>query len=372
MSADETSPDAMSPDEMSPDAMSPDEPPAVGAGPGAVDAGGEGRIVLLLTSPRTAPGLLSWAAWTALREADLVLAADLDPIWVAALAEAGVSVDDVVAVPVAQRGGRLVEQASAGLAVAWFGSPDADPGLTDALAEHLTRQSVAGRPPEVEVLTGSHDLPGARLLDLVAVMDRLRSPGGCPWDAEQTHDSLLPYLLEETYEVIEAVETGDRTHLQEELGDLLLQVAFHARVAQEHPEAPFDIDDVAGGIVAKLVRRHPHVFGDVEAATSGEVVRNWETLKAEEKQREGIFEGIPASLPALARAHKMVSRLSRGADVPDAQTLQALRDAAGDDDLALTLLEVVVAAAMQGRDAEGALRATLLRLAGPAEGGIGA
>ena len=112
----------------------------------------------------------------------------------------------------------------------------------------------------VEVLPGSYDLPGARLLDLVATMDRLRSPGGCPWDAEQTHESLVTYLVEETYETIEAIETGDRDHLREELGDLLLQVMFHSRIAAEHAEAPWSVDDVAGDIVDKLVRRHPHVF----------------------------------------------------------------------------------------------------------------
>ena len=104
---------------------------------------------------------------------------------------------------------------------------------------------------------------GSALLDLVAVMDRLRSPGGCPWDAEQTHASLLPYLVEETYEAVEAIEAGDRAHMAEELGDVLLQVVFHARVAQEDAQAPFDIDDVAAGIADKLRRRHPHVFGDV-------------------------------------------------------------------------------------------------------------
>jgi NTP pyrophosphatase (non-canonical NTP hydrolase) len=108
---------------------------------------------------------------------------------------------------------------------------------------------------------------GAALLDLVAVMDRLRSPGGCPWDAEQTHASLVPYLVEETYEAVEAIESGERDHMAEELGDVLLQVVFHARVAQEDEVAPFDIDDVAAGIAAKLRRRHPHVFGDVVADT---------------------------------------------------------------------------------------------------------
>ena len=131
-------------------------------------------------------------------------------------------------------------------------------------------------------------------------MDRLRSPGGCPWDAEQTHESLVPYLIEEAHEAVEAIESGDRAHMAEELGDVLLQVVFHARVAQEHPEAPFDIDDVAGGIVEKLVRRHPHVFADVDADTAAEVAANWEQIKAAEKAgRTSVLDGIPAGLPAL-------------------------------------------------------------------------
>jgi XTP/dITP diphosphohydrolase len=325
-----------------------------------------GRVVLLLTSPRTAPGLLSWPAWQALREADEVLAVEPDPLWVEAFSTAGVTVEDVADLPVAQRAGRLVEAAVAGARIVWFGSPDADPGLTDALAQHLSRQAITAEPPEVEVVTGSHDVPGARLLDLVAVMDRLRSPGGCPWDAEQTHDSLLPYLLEETHEVIEAVEGGDRDHLAEELGDLLLQVAFHARVAQEHATAPFGIDDVAGGIVAKLVRRHPHVFGDDGASTPAQVEANWEQIKAAEKQRAGLFDGIPASLPALARAQKMLARLGRAGGDP-ALALAA----AGDDPVAGALLAAVRDAADRGVDAEGALRTALQRLAGLPAGTMG-
>lgn len=128
---------------------------------------------------------------------------------------------------------------------------------------------------------------GAALLDLVAVMDRLRSPGGCPWDAEQTHASLVPYLVEETYEAVEAIESGERDHMAEELGDVLLQVVFHARVAQEDEVAPFDIDDVAAGIAAKLRRRHPHVFGDVVADTPEAVAANWSVIKAAEKAAKG-------------------------------------------------------------------------------------
>jgi len=318
-----------------------------------------GRIVLVLVSPRVAAGLLSWPAWQQVRAADAVLAVDPGPDWVQALADAEVELDDVAGLPVAQRAGRLVERAAQGAAVAWLGSPDGDPGLTDALAEHLARHAVAGHPPEIEVLTGSHDVPGARLLDLVAVMDTLRSPGGCPWDAEQTHTSLLPYLLEETHEVIEAVERGDRDHLVEELGDLLLQVAFHARIGEEDAEQPFDIDDVAAGVVAKLVRRHPHVFAEPDPDTTPDRVSvTWEELKAEEKRREGPFEGIPATLPALARAQKMLDRLGHaGVDLP-----VAVRAAAADDVLAAALLAAVLQARAAGLDAESALRAALSRM----------
>ena len=248
----------------------------------------------------------------------------------------------------------------------WLGSPDGDPGLTDALADHLARRAVASRPPEVELVTGSFDVPGSRLLDLVAVMDTLRSPGGCPWDAEQTHETLLPYLLEEAHEVMEAVDLGDREHLREELGDLLLQVAFHARVAAEHPTEPFGIDDVAAGIVGKLVSRHPHVFGDVDATSADEVERNWEQLKAAEKQRTGLFDGIPAALPALARAQKMLGRVDKlrpGAldDVtPDAGTPQGR--------VAAELLAVVRSARAEGVDAEAALRAALSRIVADVDG----
>lgn len=317
-----------------------------------------GRVVLVVTSPRVAPGLLSWAAWDQIRAADAVLAVDPGP-WQQALAEAGVDLEDVADLPVGQRAGRLVEQAMTGAVVAWLGSADGDPGLTDALAEHLARHAIAGRPPDVEVLTGSHDVPGSRLLDLVAVMDTLRSPGGCPWDAEQTHTSLLPYLLEETHEVIEAVETADRDHLVEELGDLLLQVVFHARVGEEDLERPFDIDEVAAGVVAKLVRRHPHVFAEPDDEATADGVRvSWEDLKQEEKGRQGPFEGIPATLPALARAQKMLDRLDHaGVDLPT-----AVRAAVADDEVAASLLAAVLGARAAGTDAEAALRAALTRM----------
>jgi len=331
----------------------------------------EGRVTLILTSPRSAPGQLTWAGWERLRQAGSVLAADPDPAWLAAFESAGVEVVDVVDLPIGQRAGRLVQDAAAGRELVWWGSPDGDPGLTDALAEHLSRRAVNGRPPEVEVLTASHDVPGSRLLDLVAVMDTLRSPGGCPWDAEQTHTSLLPFLLEEAHEVIEAVEARDRDHLVEELGDLLLQVIFHARIGAENASVPFDIDDVAAGIVAKLVRRHPHVFGDpdeVAAAadsSAADVELSWEVLKAKEKPRREAFEGIPITLPALARAQKMLGRLEKAGDL---DLERAIEVAAAGDDVAAVLLRAVRTARLTGADAEAQLRAALSRLPFPPAG----
>ncbi|MDO8121472.1 MazG family protein [Isoptericola sp. b490] len=208
-------------------------------------------------------------------------------------------------------------------------------------------------------MTAAADGPYPHLRDLVAVMDRLRSPGGCPWDAEQTAESLVAYAVEEVYEVAEAVETGDRGHLREELGDLLLQVVFQARVAQEHATEPFDIEDVAAGIAAKLRRRHPHVFGpDADAGLDpAEVHRRWEQIKAAEKtERTSVLDGIPAGMPGLARAQKVVARARRaGLDgvpaVPDAADPAAR--------LGAQLLDLVRSAAGAGIDAEAALRAAV-------------
>lgn len=210
--------------------------------------------------------------------------------------------------------------------------------------------------------------PGERLLELVAVMDRLRSPGGCPWDAGQTHESLVEYLVEESYEAVEAIETADGEALREELGDVLLQVVFHARIAEEHDE-PWSIDDVAAGILDKLVRRHPHVFGDVEAATAAEVETNWAALKAAEKGRESIIDGVPLALPALVLAAKLMSRAKR-VDVVPAAPDAAAEAAAAIASMATArptvesaygdlLLAVVAQASADGVDAEQALRASV-------------
>jgi len=148
------------------------------------------------------------------------------------------------------------------------------------------------------------------LRELIAVMDRLRSPGGCPWDAEQTHRSLATYLLEETYETLEAIESDDTEALREELGDLLLQVVFHARIAAE--QGAFTIDDVAHDIAAKLIRRHPHVFGDAQVDSAADVDAAWFALKAAEKGRTSVTDGVPIALPALALAGKLHHRAQKG------------------------------------------------------------
>src|ERR1700722_2177018 len=151
----------------------------------------------------------------------------------------------------------------------------------------------------------------------VEIMDRLRSPGGCPWDAEQTHSSLAKYLLEETYELLEAIETGDLALLREELGDLLLQVLFHARLTQELPaDESFGIEDVAADLVDKLVRRHPHVFAGADAGDASQLNETWERQKVSEKNRTSATDGVPLAQPALALTAKLIARANRaGLDV---------------------------------------------------------
>ena len=151
----------------------------------------------------------------------------------------------------------------------------------------------------------------SELLRLAEVMNKLRSPGGCPWDAEQTHESLIKYLLEESYEFIDAVESDDRAGLQEELGDLLLQVYFHSRIAEDHPDQPFTIEDVARGIADKLISRHPHVFADVQVSGVDEVISNWEEIKAAEKGRTSAIDGVALSQPSLPLISKLLHRAEK-------------------------------------------------------------
>ena len=151
----------------------------------------------------------------------------------------------------------------------------------------------------------------SQLQRLVEVMDRLRSPGGCPWDAEQTHESLIKYLLEESYEFIDSVDAKDREGMREELGDVLLQVYFHSRIAQDHPTDPFSIEDVAGAIADKLIRRHPHVFEGLQVSGTEEIIDNWEEIKAKEKGRTSALDGVALAQPALPLVEKLLYRAEK-------------------------------------------------------------
>lgn len=195
----------------------------------------------------------------------------------------------------------------------------------------------------------------SELIRLKEVMNRLRSPGGCPWDAEQTHESLLKYLLEESYEFSEAVDEKDRASMREELGDVLLQVYFHSAIAEEHSADPFSIEEVAGGIADKLVRRHPHVFTDSDV-TFDDVLENWEKQKREEKGRNSATDGVPTAQPAMALAAKVIYRADKyGYFLPVSHPVTI----AADTDEALLgeiLLGILDQAQEMGLDAEIALR----------------
>lgn len=307
---------------------------------GGVNDSAPGRIVLLTTSHRVAPGLLSWPAWQVLRAADRVLCADPAHPQLPYLREAGVEVEEGAATA-----RELVDYcvSDARTAVV-LTSAVGESALTDGLA----RLAGSGREtmPALELLPGSYDLPGARLLDLVQVMDRIRR--ACPWSGIRTHEDLAKYGLEETYELLEAIETGDRESLREELGDVLLQVVFHARIAEDDPDEPFSVDDVAGVIVDKLIHRHPHVFGEESAETPEDVKAHWLRTKAVEKERESVTEGVPLGQPALALAAKLASRArAEGLDVTPP---------AGDG-VGYELLALAVRAEADGVEPETALRA---------------
>ena len=279
----------------------------------------DGRLVVVACSSRVPPGLLSWPAWQALH-AGPVLTDEPDHPQLPALTEAGVRVTTATE--------ELIrEQVASGQAVVWLATE---------------------KRFDIDVLIQVDDPPGARLLEAVAVMDRLRSPGGCPWDARQTHASLMPYLLEEAYEAYQALEDGDLVDLREELGDVLLQVLFHSRLAEEH-DKPWSVDDVAGDLVDKLVRRHPHVFSPDEAGTpsADDLEGSWEVLKQAEKGRASVTDGVPLSQPALSLAAKLQKRAARlGAPTP------------AYDGLGGELWALVARCRAEGVDPEAALRVT--------------
>ena len=199
-------------------------------------------------------------------------------------------------------------------------------------------------------------MAGSELQRLVEVMDRLRSPGGCPWDAEQTHESLVKYLLEESYEFVDSLESGDRAGMREELGDVLLQVYFHSRIAQDHPTDPFSIEDVAGAIADKLISRHPHVFENLAVSGTDEIIENWEAIKAREKGRTSAIDGIAMAQPALPLVAKIFYRAEKykvDLDVPQYESEQEVNEKSVGEALA----SVIGWAHENGIDPENALRA---------------
>ena len=196
----------------------------------------------------------------------------------------------------------------------------------------------------------------SELIRLREVMDKLRSPGGCPWDAEQDHTSLLKYLLEESYEFIESVENNDREAMQEELGDLLLQVYFHSRMAEEDSKQPFNIEDVAKSVADKLIRRHPHVFAGEVVDSSADVLENWEKQKAAEKGRTSAIDGVPLAQPALPLATKVLYRLKKlNYDLAVSEPVK-LKDDVDQEQFGQILLGLITQAVDKGLDPEAALR----------------
>ena len=299
------------------------------------------RIYLLVTSPRLPAGLLTAAAWDVVRANPVFAAAETEQA--DALRLSGVPVTILAGDPE-----QLIAELSGHEAVVWLAGPTGDESFARSLGLRLAREPALA---ELELMYGSWDPPGARLLDAVAVMDRLLSPGGDPWKRAQTHQTLAPYLLEESYEALDAIEAGDTDALREELGDVLLQIVLHARLAEELPEdEAWSVDDVAGGLVDKMVRRNPHVFAGVEVADLDEITRNWDSIKKAEKTRDSALDGIALSQPALSLAAKILSRTHRaGLAVP-------LPDG---PDLGSRLLRTVAAEP----DAEQALRRAALEYA---------
>jgi XTP/dITP diphosphohydrolase len=297
------------------------------------------RVVLLVTSPRLPAGLLTAAAWDAVRAYPVLTAAESDQA--AALRASGVAVTVVEPDPEV-----LVAALAEHPVVVWLAGPAGDEDFARRLGLRLAREPSLA---ELELMYGSWDPPGARLLDAVAVMDRLVSPGGDPWKQQQTHRSLAPYLLEESYEAYDAISDGDLDALREELGDVLLQVVLHARLAEDLPgDERWTVDDVAAGLVDKMIRRNPHVFAGEAVAGIEEITANWERIKQAEKSRDSVLEGIAPSQPALSLAAKILQRAARGGlDVP-------LPAGPGLGD---TLLRLVAAAQRDGADPEAALRA---------------
>jgi XTP/dITP diphosphohydrolase len=313
-----------------------------------------GRIVLLVTSPRLPAGLLTAAAWDLVREYPVFAAAETAQSEALRAAGADVTRTDT---PVPDL---LAACAGDGTAV-FLAGPTGDQLMARDLGLRLARDPGLA---EMELQYGSWDPTGARLLDVVTVMDRLASPGGDPWKRQQTHRSLAKYMIEEVYEAFDAIDADDYAALREELGDVLLQVVLHARLAEDRPDGTaWTIDDVAGDLVAKLVRRNPHVFGDSQAATVDEITEQWEQIKQAEKAGTGPMASIALAQPALTLAAKIQARAARTGSDPGTPEVGGIGE---------RLWALVTEASAAGLDAETELRRVALRrMAGFEEAGPG-
>jgi XTP/dITP diphosphohydrolase len=337
--------------------------PAAQDGPADLPVG-PGRIVLLVTSPRLPAGLLTATAWDLVRTFPVLTATDGDQPHALRMSGASVTVTEPVVDTV------LAALAEHGTVV-WLAGPAGDEPFARQLGLRLAREPSLA---ELELCYGSWDPPGARLLDAVAVMDRLVSPGGDPWKQQQTHATLAQYLLEESYEAYDAIAAGDLDALREELGDVLLQVVLHARLAEDLPEEDrWNVDDVAGNLVDKMVRRNPHVFAGESVDGVEAIIENWERIKREEKARDSVLDGIALAQPALSLAAKILQRAERGGvsvplPVAPPPPLVAPADLPRPDPrevaaLGATLLGLVAQARAEGLDAEAALREVVLEYA---------
>lgn len=337
--------------------------------------------LLLVDTVDQLPGLLPLHAFQALRTCDLLVlgagdhpfAGHLDmaeeryEVIPADLGEQAVDRRELMAglsLADKARAGWVVDRAKEVGSVGYIFGPADDDAFTRTLGMEAAREGI-----EVEVVYFGLSPQGTQMLRLAEVQARLLAPDGCPWDAEQTHESLAPYVIEEAHELAEAIASGDRDAIREELGDVLMQVTFHAAIAED-----FDIDDVARGIADKLVRRHPHVFADGDAEDAAAVEASWEQIKAEEKpERDGPFDGVPTGLPAVALATKVQSRAERtgfawpSADDAADKVAEELGEvgAAGPEDVADEVGDLLFAAISlaraRGVDPEGALRGTVAR-----------
>lgn len=338
--------------------------------------------LLLVDTVDQLPGLLPWHAFQALRTCDLILLRDADHPLAPHLDIAEERYETLPADVGEQALGRsellgglsLADKARASWVIGRvkatgscgyvFGPDDTD-AFTRTVGLEAAREGI-----EVEVVYFGLAPTGIKLLDLVDVQHRLLAPDGCPWDAEQTHASLIKYAIEEVHELAEAIASDEESAMVEELGDVLLQVVFHAELSDT-----FDVDAVAQGITDKLIRRHPHVFADAHAATAGDVQRSWDQIKAQEKpDRAGPFAGIPTGMPAMALADKVLSRAARlgiitkddAAAAEDvAERLEDVLDARASDErgaaMGELLFAVITLAHAAGVDAEDALRRALQR-----------